>query len=70
MKHGLRIVSDVLDVISALATIGAVVFLFATAHEVTTGPIFMQYGLFSLMLAVIPYCLAGAVHRMWKREAS
>lgn len=63
----LRSIADALDIIAALFAVGAIVFFLANFATVETGPEFMQIGLFSLMLAVIPYCLAGAIHRIVSR---
>lgn len=67
MKEVLRNLTDVLDGLAALAALGAVAFIFKSLGSIKTGPEFMQIALFATTLAVVPYCLAGAVHRIWAR---
>jgi hypothetical protein len=67
MKQFLRNLADVLDGLTAIAAAGSICFVLYSFKSLETGPEFMQIGLFSLMLPVIPYCLAGAVHRIWQR---
>lgn len=67
MRKTLLVVADLLDVAAALAAIGATYFFVVNFASVKTGPEFMQIGLFSLAVAIIPYCLAGAIHRLVSR---
>jgi hypothetical protein len=64
----LKSLADAMDMLSALFSIGAVVFVLINMDSIDTGPQFMQIGLASLMLAIIPYCLAGAFHRLASRQ--
>jgi hypothetical protein len=63
----MRRVADFFDLLAALGAIGAAWFLFKNLPTVETGPEFVQIGLMALLLAVVPYCLAGAIHRIWRR---
>ena len=63
VKHFLKSVADVLDVISMLCSLYAGYFVISSMGTVETGPEFMQIGLGGLVIAVVPYCLAGALHR-------
>ena len=67
MRSFLLSIADALDVIAALGALGAVVFFFASLSSIDTGPEFVQVALFALLLAIIPYCLAGAIHRIVAR---
>lgn len=63
----MKTMADVFDGLAVAGAIGAVAFFFISLPDLGSGPEFLQVGLFCLMLAIIPYCLAGAVHRMWQR---
>lgn len=64
VKHFLRSAADALDILSLLCSAGAVIFVLNAFGTLDTGPAFMQIATFGIMLAVIPYCLAGALHRI------
>lgn len=64
----LKAFADALDILAAIAAVGAIVFLFANLPSVESGPAFIQIGMFSLLIGVIPYCIAGAFHRLWSRR--
>lgn len=63
-----KVVADVLDSVAMIMAVLAVGFVFYSLPTVKTGPEFIQIGLAALMLAIIPYCLAGAFHRMLARR--
>ena len=63
MKHFMKTIADVLDIIAMLGALYAAWFVLSSILTIETGPEFMQIGLAGLVIAVIPYCLAGAFHR-------
>lgn len=63
----MRTLADVLDGFAAVMAVLAVVFFFWSMTMTDTGPELMQIGLVTLLIAVVPYCLAGAVSRMVSR---
>lgn len=65
----MRTLADVLDGLAALFALAAVAFFFITIGTLGMGPVFAQNALFCLLLAVVPYCLAGAVHRIIARSS-
>lgn len=63
----MKLLADVLDsIVAAAALLAAAIFIYGLANA-TSGPDFVQTSLFALSLAILPYCAAGAVHRMWQR---
>lgn len=64
----MRTLADVLDGIAALSALGAIAFFFITIGTLGMGLVFAQNALFCLLLAVVPYCLAAAVHRIVARS--
>jgi len=64
----MRLLANVLDIVAAIMAVLAVLFAVGAAPTISNGPEFVQIALFSLMLAIIPYCLAGAVHRLVQRR--
>lgn len=67
MKNVLHTLADVLDALAVLGALGGLWFFLANFTSIETGPELIQIALVSTMLAVVPYCLAGAVHRIWSR---
>lgn len=67
MKHIFGYVADAFDIIAALCAAGAAWFFLASVVSVESGPAFLQLGLLALVIAVVPYCFAGALHRIWRR---
>lgn len=64
----LKSLVDAMDVVAMVLAAVAIVFLFVVLPTASTQPEFMQLGLFSLMLAIVPYCIAGALHRIYIRR--
>jgi hypothetical protein len=64
----MKTAADVLDMFATAMAILAVVFFFYSLPTIDTGPEFIQIGLACLMMAIIPYCIAGALHRLWVRR--
>jgi hypothetical protein len=69
VKAFFRNLADVLDGLAFIACFGAVWLFMSNLATVKTGPEFMQIGLLTLAIAIVPYCLAGAAHRIWSRFA-
>ena len=67
MQRFMAGLADILDGVAALFALGAILFFLANFGGVETGPEFIQIAVFSLLIAVIPYCLAGAIHRIYTR---
>lgn len=63
MKNFMKTVADVLDIIAILGALFAAWFVFTNMGDFSSGTEFIQIGLFGLVIAAIPYCLAGAFHR-------
>lgn len=63
----MRLLVDLADAIAAVAAAGAAVLFFYSLPTLDSGPEFMQVGMLCLMAAIIPYCLAGALHRLYSR---
>lgn len=67
MRGWFASLADALDVLAVLGGIGAIIWFMSALGTVETGPELIQVLLLGLALAIVPYCVSGAVHRIWQR---
>lgn len=67
MRSFLLALADALDAIAMICAVAAIPLVFYGLRSVETGPELIQMLLLGLTLAVVPYCLAGALGRICAR---
>jgi hypothetical protein len=70
MRKFVRNLADVFDGLAVLAGAVAIGFLFISLPLVEGAVGVIQVAALAIMIAAVPYCMAGALHRIWLRISS
>ncbi len=68
MREIMRSIALVLDGFTMIGAVCSLVLICRSMNDLSTTSEFLHVAAFALLLTVIPYCLAGAYHRIYSRK--